>query len=83
MENPNYNPFSAIDTRLKSIEDQLIEIANRERPIQNEKKFYRVSEAAQKLGVAPITIYRGTESGKIPAKRVGARVMIHSSFVDR
>lgn len=82
MAENNFNPFDAIDNRLSSIEQSLAEIASRERP-QVEKKFYPVSQAAEKLCVASITIYRGVESGKIPHKRIGSRVMIPSSFVDR
>ena len=78
----NTNPFDAIDSRLYSIEQSLAAIAAKETP-QAEKRFYPVAEAAEKLGVAPITIYRGVESGKIPAKRIGSRVMLPSSYVDR
>ncbi len=76
------NPFSEINDRLSAIEQSLAIIAAKE-PNQSEKKFYPVSEAAQRLGVAPITIYRGVESGKIPVKRIGSRVMLPSSYVDR
>jgi excisionase family DNA binding protein len=76
------NPFLEIDNRLKSIESTLARIDSREQP-KAEKKFYPVVEAAAKLGVAPITIYRGTESGKIPSKRIGSRVMIPGSFIDK
>lgn len=76
------NPFAVIDHRLCSIENKLSELAAREKP-KAEKRFYPVAEAAQKLGVASITIYRGVESGKIPSKRIGSRVMVPSSFVDQ
>lgn len=81
MQN-NFNPFEQIDIRLKSIEEALAVIAAKEQP-QTEKKFYPVAEAAQKLGVAAITLYRGIESGKIPSKRIGSRVMLPGSFVDK
>lgn len=76
------NPFTSIDNRLISIENKLSELASKEKP-QAEKKFYPVAEAATKLGVSQITLYRGIESGKIPAKRIGSRVVLPSSFVDR
>lgn len=78
----NTNPFTAIDNRLSSIEQSLAAIASKEQP-QAERKFYPVNQAAEKLGVAAITLYRGVESGKIPHKRIGSRVMIPGSFVDR
>ena len=81
MQN-NSNPFDAIDSRLKSIEESLAALAAKEQP-QLERKFYPVAEAAQKLGVATITLYRGVKSGRIPSKRIGSRVMIPGSFVDR
>ncbi len=81
MQN-NFNPFDAIDSRLKSIEESLATLAAKEQP-QAERKFYPVAEAAEKLCVAPITLYRGVESGKIPHKRIGSRVMIPGSYVDK
>lgn len=80
-ENIN-NPFAAIDHRLSSIESKLEQLAAKEQPTP-EKKFYAVAEASAKLGVSQITLYRGVESGKIPSKRIGSRVMLPSSFVDR
>lgn len=82
MAENNFNPFTAIDNRLSSIEQSLAVIASREQP-QVEKKFYPVNQAAEKLGVAAITLYRGIEAGKIPHKRIGSRVMLPGSFVDR
>ena len=76
------NPFEAIDIRLKSIEESLATIVEREQTPAVEKKYYPVSLASQKLGVAPITLYRGIESGRIPCKRIGSRRMIPGSYVD-
>jgi len=78
----NQNPFDSIDSRLKSIEQSLAAIAAKETP-QAEKKFYPVAEAATKLNVASITLYRGVEAGKIPAKRIGSRLMIPGSYVEK
>jgi hypothetical protein len=36
---------------------------------QPEKKYYSVSEAAKKLNVAEITLYRNGKAGKIPVKK--------------
>lgn len=76
------NPFVTLDHRLKSIESKIEALASQNQS-QPERKFYPISEAAQKLNVAQITLYRGVESGKIPHKRIGSRVMIPGSFVDR
>lgn len=76
------NPFDSIDSRLNSIEQAIASLAAKEVP-QTEKKFYAIPEAAKKLNVAEITLYRNCQSGKIPSKKVGQRVMIPGSFVDR
>ncbi len=81
MEIQNTNPFSLIDNRLKSIESTLAMLASREQPLQ-EKRFYSIADAAKKMQVAEITLYRNGKSGKIPTKRVGSRIMIPGSFVD-
>ena len=78
---PINNPFTQIDNRLKSIESTLAIIAAKEQP-QPEKKYYSISEAAKKLNVAEITLYRNGKSGKIPIKKVGSRLMVPGSYVD-
>lgn len=75
------NPFSQIDSRLKAIEASLAMIAAKEQP-QAEKKFYTIAEAAKKLNVAEITLYRNGQAGKIPTKKIGSRLMVPGSFVD-
>lgn len=79
MTETNFNPFDSISQRLSRIESTLALIVEK----QPEKKFYPVAEAAERLGVAPITLYRGAESGKIPHKRVGSRLMIPGSFIEK
>lgn len=81
METIN-NPFLNLDNRLSSIESKLDALASIQQP-RMEKKYYPISEAAEKLNVATITLYRGVEAGRIPSKRIGSRVMIPGSFVDR
>ena len=81
MEMQTTNPFSLIDNRLKSIESTLAIIAAKEQP-QPEKKYYSIAEAAKKLNVAEITLYRNGQAGKIPTKKIGSRLMIPGSFVD-
>jgi excisionase family DNA binding protein len=81
MEIQNANPFSLLDSRLKSIESTLAIIAAKEQP-QPEKKYYTIAEAATKLNVAQITLYRNGQAGKIPTKKIGSRLMIPGSFVD-
>ena len=81
MEMQITNPFSLIDIRLKSIESTLAIIAAKEQP-QPEKKYYSIAEAAKKLNVAEITLYRNGQAGKIPTKKIGSRLMVPGSFVD-
>ncbi len=75
------NPFDQIDFRLARIEESLQLIATKEQP-QPERKFYSIAEAAKKMQVAEITLYRNGKNGKIPTKKVGSRIMIPGSFVD-
>ena len=81
MEMQNTNPFSLIDNRLKSIESTLAILAAKEQP-QLEKKYYSIAEAAKKLNVAEITLYRNGQANKIPTKKIGSRLMVPGSFVD-
>ncbi len=81
METQTANPFALIDNRLKSIESTLAILAAKELP-QPEKKFYSIAEAAKKLNVAQITLYRNVQAQKIPSKKIGSRLMIPGSFVD-
>lgn len=75
------NPFLQIDSRLQAIEETLAILAAKEQPL-TEKKYYTIAEAAKKLNVAEITLYRNGQAGKIPTKRIGSRLMIPGSFVD-
>jgi excisionase family DNA binding protein len=79
----NYNPFASIDQRLSFIETTLAMLAAKELPTKNEARFYSIDEAAMKLNISRITIYRNCQAGKIPHKKVGARVLIPGSFVDK
>ncbi len=40
---------------------------------KNRQTCFSVKEVARYLGLAEITVYRLTEQGKIPAKKVGAQ----------
>lgn len=80
----NTNPFEALENHLLSIKDELADlkkiVASTSQP---EKKYYSISEAAQKLNVSEITLYRNGQSGKIPTKKIGTRLMVPGSFVDK
>ena len=83
MERNDYNPFQAILHDLELIKNSMAEIRNTLAVNTSpEKKYYTIEEAALKLNVARITIYRNAQSGKIPTKKIGSRVMIPGSFVD-
>ncbi len=81
MQSEIQNPFDILGQQLAQINHKLDAMAQANRP-EPEKKFYPVAEAAQRLGIAPITIYRNIESGKIPAKKIGSRLLIPGSFID-
>lgn len=49
---------------------------------KNAKKFWSVKDVAEHLGVSRSLIYAQIEKSKIPCKRLGARLLIPSSFVD-
>lgn len=48
-----------------------------------EARYVTVAEAAKKLNVAPLTIYRGVKAGKIPHKMIGSLIKIPSSFLEQ
>lgn len=45
------------------------------------KKFWNVKELARYLGVSKSLIYARIEKSEIPAKRIGARILIPASYV--
>lgn len=75
------NPFDLLDKRLQSIEETLSAMVSKENPKSDDKLYYSAREAAEKLQVSEITIYRQMQSGKIPSKRVGSRRVIPASFI--
>jgi len=84
MKVQTINPFEVIDSRLQSIENILSELSSTLRTIKTpEAKYYTIADAAKKLGVAEITLRRNIQSEKIPSKRIGCRIMIPGSFVDK
>lgn len=81
--NTNVNPFESLESKLLNIQNSLTEIKTSlsERP-KVEQKYYPVAQAARKLNVAEITLYRECKKGRIPSKKIGERVMIPGSYVD-
>lgn len=77
------NPFESLESKLLNIQNSINEIKNSlsEKP-KAEQKYYPIAQAALKLNVAEITLYRNCQSGKIPSKKVGERVLIPGSYVD-
>lgn len=79
-----YNPFEVLEahqqvilSRLEAIEQMLTSRP----PATN--RYYTVKEAAEKLKCSEITLYRQAKAGNVPSKRVGSRVMIPGSYVDK
>lgn len=50
---------------------------------QKEPKYLTVAEAAKKLKVAPLTIYRGMNKGTVPFKQVGSKKLIPSTYLEK
>lgn len=46
-----------------------------------EKKFYRVKELVELLGISKSMVYEYVYAKKIPAKRLGRRILIPEQFV--
>lgn len=77
------NPFQQLSAQILAINEVLTEIQDEIRGRKtSEKKYYTVSEAAARLNVSRITLYRQIKSNTIPYKKIGARIMIPGSYVD-
>lgn len=78
------NPFQELLSQLLSIKEDLSELKEDLRSGTSvEKKFYNISEASTKLCVSRITLYRQVKCNSIPYKKIGTRIMIPGSFVDK
>ncbi|MBL7851679.1 MAG: helix-turn-helix domain-containing protein [Cyclobacteriaceae bacterium] len=82
--NERINPFELIEAKLETI---LVELQDLRHTIHKaestaDKGYYSILEAAEKLKVAEITLYRNIKAGKIPFKRIGSRIMIPGSFFE-
>jgi excisionase family DNA binding protein len=49
----------------------------------NDRLAYSVTEAAQRLGVGPMTLYREIAEGKLPAIRIRDRVLVPKVVLER
>ena len=54
-----------------------------EKPVKTRKLFYSVKELAELLLVSKSFIYCKVEAKEFPCKRVGRRVLIPASFVEK
>ena len=83
MNTTTQNPFDSINIQLIEIKNELSAIASKvgSAPV-TERKFFNIREAAEKLRVSKITLYRGTASGEIPSRKVGARTVIPASYFE-
>lgn len=78
------NPFESIFNYLEFLKGEMAEIKSKlDSTSTTEKKYYSIADAARKLNVAQITMYRNVQAGKVPSKKVGSRLMVPGSFVDR
>jgi excisionase family DNA binding protein len=46
-------------------------------------KFHTIKQTAELLQVSPLTVWRKTQTGEIPATRLGRRVLIPDEFFDQ
>lgn len=46
------------------------------------RRFYRVKDAAQLLGVPPRTLYHLVEREQIPCRRLGTVILLPAAWVD-
>jgi excisionase family DNA binding protein len=49
----------------------------------DDRLAYSVNEAAQRLGVGPMTLYREIAEGKLPAIRIRDRVLVPKVVLER
>lgn len=49
---------------------------------KDQKKFYSIQELTKILSVGRSTLYAAVTAGKIPAKRLGTRILIPASYVN-
>ena len=47
------------------------------------RKYYRVKDAAEVLGVPPRTLYHLAEHEQIPVRRLGTVILIPATWVER
>lgn len=48
----------------------------------NNKKFYSIQELAELLPISRSALYAAVSEGEIPAKRIGRRILVPSSYLD-
>lgn len=76
------NPFETLDKRLSNIENILLDIKHKPKKDLSNKR-YSIKEAAEILGVIPLTIRNYIKSGNIKAERLGRKYYIlHSELFD-
>jgi excisionase family DNA binding protein len=50
--------------------------------MDNSRRLISIKEAAQRLGLSAITIYRWAESGKLPSVKLGGRRLIAEATIE-
>jgi excisionase family DNA binding protein len=77
------NPFEVLEQHILSLKSEVSDLRDELRSrTKSEKKYYTIKEAASKLNVARLTVYRNTKNGNIPRIQIGSRVMVPASWVD-
>jgi len=81
------NPFDVIDARLSNIETLLLDIKHNpsttSEPAPERKILHSIQELANHYGTSIVTAQKWKNSGKIPFRQVGRKVMFDTVEIDK
>lgn len=81
------NPFESIETRLSNIETLLLNIKQEPptatTPAPERKTLYSIKDLAEFLGCSTVTAQKIKNSGRIPFRQVGRKILFDTLEVSR
>ncbi len=81
------NPFDVIDARLSNIETLLLDLKHNpsatSEPATERKILHSIQELANHYGTSTVTAQKWKNSGKIPFRQVGRKVMFDTVEIDK
>jgi hypothetical protein len=81
------NPFESIETRLSNIENLLLNIKHDPEPAPTQaperKTLYSIKDLADFLGCSTVTAQKIKNSGRIPFRQVGRKIMFDTVEISR